>query len=54
MYLWFHIFEHDRRRLSVERAALALVRDDGLEELRAVVQISLKGATQKHIIAGVA
>ena len=49
MYLWFHIFEHDRRRLGVERAALSLVRDDGSEELRAVVQIPLKGAAQKHL-----
>ena len=49
-YLWFNIFEHGGRRLCVEGAALALVRDDGLEELRAVVQISLKGAPQKHLM----
>ena len=48
-YLWFHVLEHDSRRLSVEGAALALVRHDGLEELRAVERFPLEGTAQKHL-----
>ena len=48
-YLWIHVFEHDSRRLSIEGTALALVRHDGLEELRAVERIPLERAAQKHL-----
>ena len=48
-HLGFSIPEHGRRRLRVERAALALVGDDGLEEFRAAVRLSPERAPEKHL-----